>query len=156
MADAPLAPGHLVLDVGAGHGVITATLVEAGVRVVAVELHPGRVEALRSRFAGEPVTVVRADAADLKLPRRPFHVVASPPFGHSSALVRRLMAPGSRLVSARLILQRQAAHRWAGPTAPGRGRWARTFTATLGPPVPRRAFRPPPQVDAQILRLDRH
>jgi SAM-dependent methyltransferase len=93
---ARVVPGELVLDVGAGLGALTAPLVRAGAQVVAVELHPGRAEKLRRRFADEPVTVVRADAADLRLPSRPFRVVSSPPYGISTALLKRLLAPGSR------------------------------------------------------------
>ena len=79
VADAAVLPGELVLDIGAGRGPLTAELVERGARVIAVELHPGRAEHLRQRFAGQPVTVVQADAVSLRLPRRPFRVVASPP-----------------------------------------------------------------------------
>jgi SAM-dependent methyltransferase len=39
VADAAVRPGELVLDIGAGHGALTAELVERGARVVAVELH---------------------------------------------------------------------------------------------------------------------
>ena len=87
VADAGISPGDLVVDIGAGTGAVTAPLVAAGARVIAVELHPRRVAQLRERFDGEDVTVVRADAADLRLPRRPFRVVANPPFACSSALV---------------------------------------------------------------------
>jgi len=108
----------LVLDIGAGDGAITEVLVDAGCRVVAVELHPGRADVLRRRF-GDRVTVVRADAADLRLPRRGFHVVANPPFGVSAPLLRRLLHPGSRMVSARLVLQDPVARRWSSPAAFG-------------------------------------
>ena len=40
VADAAVCPGELVLDIGAGHGALTAKLVERGARVIAVELHP--------------------------------------------------------------------------------------------------------------------
>lgn len=53
--------GDLVVDLGAGHGVLTAALVDAGAHVVAVELHPSRLAVLDERFAGDPVTVGRAD-----------------------------------------------------------------------------------------------
>lgn len=145
--------GDTVLDVGAGHGAITAPLLATGARVIAVEAHPDRARWLRERFADAVVVV--ADAADLRLPRRPFHVVANPPFGVTTALMRRLLHPGSRLRSAHLVLQRQAARRWASPSAPGIGRWAQRFDATLGWRIPRRAFSPPPHVDAQVLIVHR-
>jgi len=63
VAEAAIRPGETVVDVGAGTGALTARLIDAGARVVAVELHPKRLAALRRRF-GSTVTVVRADAAD--------------------------------------------------------------------------------------------
>lgn len=119
-------PGELVLDIGAGAGALTAPLVRAGARVIAVELHPGRAERLAARFAGAPVTVLRVDARDLRLPHRPFRVVSSPPYGISSAMLRLLTARGSSLVAADLVLQRAVVRRWAdaGPPPTGRRRAA--------------------------------
>jgi len=150
---AGVSPGELVLDVGAGLGALTAPLVRAGARVVAVELHPGRADRLRRRFADAPVTVVRADAGDLRLPSRPFRVVSSPPYNISTALLKRLLAPGSRLVSADLVLQRQVANRWARGEAPGANRWFRYYDPSIGLRLPRKAFTPPPHVDSAVLVL---
>jgi 23S rRNA (adenine-N6)-dimethyltransferase len=156
VADAAVTPGELVLDIGAGTGAVTAPLVAAGARVIAVELHPGRLAALRNRFAAVPaVTVVRADAGDLRLPRRPFRVVASPPYAVTALLLRRLLAPGSRLAAADLVLQRAAARRWADGRAPGAGRWLADYAVTLGRPIPRSAFAPPPAVASTTLRIRR-
>lgn len=154
MAEARIAPGALVIDVGAGLGALTAPLVEAGARVIAVEAHPGRARYLRQRFA-DAVVVVQADARDLRLPRRPFQVVANPPFHATAALLRRLLQPGSRLLSAHLVVQDQAARRWVGSQPPGAGRWRATFDVSLGLPLPRSAFRPPPRVDARVLVVQR-
>ena len=154
VADADLGPHDLVLDLGAGTGALTAPLVATGASVIAVEAHPGRARALRQRFGGA-VTVVQADVGDLRLPRRPFHVVANPPFGSTAAMLRRLLQPGGRVIDAHLVLQDQVARRWAGPSAPGRGRWGRDVAVSLGPRIPRRAFSPPPRVDARVLRLSR-
>lgn len=153
--DAAVRAGDLVLDIGAGTGSITAPLVAAGARVVAVELHPGRARALRTRFAYAPVIVVEADAADLRLPRRPFRVVANPPFAVTSPLLRRLLARGSRLVRADLVLGRPAAMRWARGEPRGANRWMTTFDARVTQTVPRSAFVPRPSVDAVVLRIDR-
>lgn len=147
--------GDLVLDVGAGTGVIAARLVSSGARVIAVELHPERAASLRQRFQGNEVTVVQADAADLRLPRRPFRVVANPPYAITSLLLRRLLQPGSRLEKADLVLQRQAAQRWASANAPGYARWSQTFRVRVGPRIPRSAFRPYAGVDHAVLVIGR-
>ena len=154
VASAGVRPGDLVLDVGAGRGALTAPLLDAGARVVAVELHPERVRHLRRRFGGA-VTVVRADAADLRLPTRPFHVVASVPYAVTTPLLRRLTHPGSRLLAAHLVVQAQAATRWSSPAAPAAARWQRVFDVSVGAAVPRRAFRPAPRVDSRVLVLRR-
>lgn len=147
-------PGDTVLDIGAGTGALTAPLVSTGARVIAVEQHPQRARALQDRF-GDEIVLVRADAADLRLPRRPYHVVANPPFAITSDVLRRLLQRGSRLLSAHLVLQEAAARRWTSARAPGAGRWSQTHLASLGPALPRRAFTPPPRVAARVLVLRR-
>lgn len=155
---AGVSAGDLVLDVGAGAGAITAHLIERGARVIAVELHPARAAELRRRFAGADVRVVRADAADLRLPGRPFRVVANPPFAVTTALIRRLVHPRSQLVRAELIVPRHAAGRWAGDGGrpDRRGRAASvTFELAWAGRVPREAFRPSPPDDAALLSIVR-
>jgi 23S rRNA (adenine-N6)-dimethyltransferase len=143
-----------VLDVGAGTGALTAPLLTTGARVIAVEVHPERAAHLRARF-GRELTVVEADARDLRLPRRPFHIVANPPFAATSDLLRRLVHHGSRLEQAHLVLQSQAARRWSGADAPGARRWRAHLDAEVGPRIPRNAFRPAPRVDSRVLVLRR-
>lgn len=155
VADAAVVPGDLVLDVGAGAGVLTALLVARGARVVAVELHPGRAARLRDRFADDRVRVVCADATDLRLPRRPFKVVSNPPFAATTALLRRLTAPGSRLERADVVVPTHVARRWSDGLAPGAARWGSTFDARRTGAVPARAFRPPAPCAASVLVLER-
>ncbi len=146
MAAAEVRPGELVLDIGAGEGALTAHLVRARARVVAVELNPRRAAVLRERFPG--ITVVHADATSMPLPGRPFRVVANPPYGISSSLLRTLLRPGSRLVAADLVLQRAVVRKYSSATA-------RTFRLTAGLGLPRRAFLPPPRVDSAVLVVRR-
>jgi 23S rRNA (adenine-N6)-dimethyltransferase len=148
-------PGDLVLDVGAGEGSLTEALLGVGARVVAIELHPGRAQSLRRRFVGEAVRVVAVDAADLRLPRRRFTVVANPPFAIATALLNRLVAPGSRLSAADVVVPRYIARRWCSHGSKGSPRWGRQFEVTLGLRLPARSFVPRAPRDAVVLRLRR-
>ena len=112
VARAGICNGDLVVDLGAGTGAVTAALLAAGARVLAVERHPDRLATLRACFAGAPVTVVDADVRQLRLPRRPFRVVANPPWAAAEA-VRRQLLRSPQLVRADLILPRWLVHRWA-------------------------------------------
>jgi 23S rRNA (adenine-N6)-dimethyltransferase len=104
--------GDLVVDLGAGTGALTAALVDAGARVIAIELHPARADALRDRFRGAPVTVVRTDVGRARLPRRPFRVVANPPWSLAET-VRASLLRSPHLVRADLVLPRWLVRRWA-------------------------------------------
>jgi 23S rRNA (adenine-N6)-dimethyltransferase len=153
--NAGITSGELVLDVGAGTGALTRPLVERGARVIAFELHPRRANDLRRDFGGEKVTVVQADGADARLPRRPFRVVANPPFGICVALLRRLTAPGSRLIRADVIVPWHVAERWVYGTPPGSQRWRREFECSFELPIPRSAFSPPPPSGVSVLVIKR-
>jgi len=151
VAAAGVCPGDLVIDIGAGRGALTGPLVAAGARVLAVELHAGRASFLNERFASAPVTVLRTDALALRLPHRPFRVVASPPYSIASPLLRLLLTRRSHLLSADLVLPRPVVGRFVD----GRVRVSPRWALSHGGALPRRAFQPPPQTDSAVLRVRR-
>lgn len=98
MARAGVRAGDLVLDVGAGHGVITAALVI------------------------------------------------------TTALLRRLLSPGSRLDTAQLVVPTHVAARWAGGRGPHAGDWDIRIAARLRPS----ALTPPAPSAPAVLAVRRH
>src|SRR5712664_1245025 len=73
--------GDLVLDLGAGAGLISERLARRGCRVLAIEYDPVLAAYLNARFAGvETVRVIHADALDVQMPRQPYKVFANIPF----------------------------------------------------------------------------
>ena len=140
---------------GPAPGPLPCTYCPPALEVIAVEAHPGRARILRERF-GRDVIVVRADAGDLRLPRRPFRVVANPPFASSMGLLRRLVSPGSRMISADVVLPAHMAARWVSGRAPGTNRWTRTYHPEITLRLPATAFRPPATQPTLVLRLARH
>jgi 23S rRNA (adenine-N6)-dimethyltransferase len=149
--------GDLVVDIGAGNGLISEALVRRGAQVLAIERDPGLAQRLRAKFATWPaVTVVEGDVLTTPLPAEPFRVVANIPFGITTKILRHLLDAGA-LARADMIVQAEVARkRGTG----GRGTllnacWEPWFEFGTGARIPAAAFRPRPRVDAAILIVTR-
>jgi 23S rRNA (adenine-N6)-dimethyltransferase len=157
--DAGVVPGTLVLDLGAGGGLLTRALLDAGAWVRAVELDAAALRQLRTRFGGDPrVEVVEADATTLSVPTRPFAVVGNLPFAAGTAILRRLLGdPRVPLTQLDAIVEwGLAAKRTAvWPSTLLGCTWGAWYELRLVRRVPRASFAPPPSVDAAVLRATR-
>ena len=142
--------GDLVLDLGAGAGVLSAALVRAGARVVAVEIDPRLAAGLRRRFP----EVIEGDARHVRLPREPFKVVANLPFEGSTTILRRLLQPREALVSADAVVEWGVATKRTAlwPSTELSVYWSAWFELSIARRLPRCVFAPPPAVDAGVLR----
>jgi 23S rRNA (adenine-N6)-dimethyltransferase len=152
--DAGIEPGRLVVDVGAGTGMLTRALVEAGARVVALEADPALATTLRRRFDGASVDVVETDARRWSWPREPFSVVSNLPFAGSGEILGGLLRdPHSGLVSADVIVQWELAAKQAAvwPATMRATYWRAWFDVGIVARLARSAFSPPPRVDAAVL-----
>ncbi len=149
--------GDLVVDIGAGNGLISSALVRRGAQVIAIERDPSLAERLRAKFATWPaVTVVEGDVLDTPLPDTPFRVVANLPFGITTKILRHLL-DADALARADVIVQAEVARkRGTG----GRGTllnacWEPWYEFGTGARIAASAFRPRPRVDAAVLIVTR-
>ena len=150
---------HLVLDIGAGTGALTAELARRSDRVRAIEIDAALVVRLRDRFARVPqVEIVHADVLRLPLPAEPFRVAANIPFNACTAICRRLLDdPRVPLDRADLIVELAVAWKRArvSPSTALGVYWGAWHEFTLARRLDATAFAPPPQTDAGLLRITR-
>jgi 23S rRNA (adenine-N6)-dimethyltransferase len=145
--------GDLVLDLGAGTGVLTAALARAGASVVPVEIDRVLAAGLNRRLPD----AIQGDATRIALPREPFKVVANLPFDGATAILRRLLDPRVPLATADVIVEWGFAEKRAAvwPSTQLATYWGAWFELALTRRLPRGVFAPPPTVDAAVLRIKR-
>lgn len=145
----------LVVEIGAGSGVITRPLADEARRVIAIERDPRWASRLKRSFAArENVEVVIGDALSTPLPDEPFRVVASVPFHLTTAILHRLLDdPARSSERLHLLVQREVANKHARttPTTLKTLTWSPWWRFEVGREVPASAFEPEPKVDARLL-----
>jgi 23S rRNA (adenine-N6)-dimethyltransferase len=152
--DACVRAGELVLDLGAGRGMLTAPLSRRGARCVAVELDPTSVAALRRRL--RDVEVVEGDLLRQPLPDEPFRVVANLPFHLANDVLRRLLDdPRVPLERADVIVEWGMAVKRAAvwPSTMRGVVWGARYRFSVSRHLPPSAFGPQPKTDAGVLTI---
>jgi 23S rRNA (adenine-N6)-dimethyltransferase len=156
VADAGVSAGDLVVDVGAGSGMLTAPLLATGARVIAIE--PDVRFAARLRRACPTAHVIEADALVTPWPREPFRVVANLPFARAADICRSLLSdPKTPLLSADLVVEWDFAVKrvrlW--PSTAQTVVWSAWYELAVVRRIEARAFAPVPSVAAAVLRARR-
>jgi 16S rRNA (adenine1518-N6/adenine1519-N6)-dimethyltransferase len=161
IAAADLAPDESVLEVGAGHGVLTVELARRVRRVVAVEVDREILPVLRETTASYPaVEVLGGDLLDV-VPAKvfagvPYKLVANLPYYITAMALRHFIEatqPPALMVT---MVQREVAQRMVAE--PGDMSLLSLSVRIYGEPrlvaqVPASAFFPPPQVDSAVVRI---
>ncbi|MFI9630380.1 ErmE/ErmH/ErmO/ErmR family 23S rRNA (adenine(2058)-N(6))-methyltransferase [Streptomyces sp. NPDC052042] len=151
-------PGEVVVEIGAGNGVITREMARLCQRVVAYEIDRSFADRLRQSTAADPrIEVITGDFLKSRQPEGAFSVVGNIPFGNTADIVDWCLN-ARRLRTTTLVTQLEYARKRTG----GYGRWSRLTVSTwpevewrMGERISRQRFRPVPAVDSAVLRLER-
>jgi 23S rRNA (adenine-N6)-dimethyltransferase len=153
--EASVEKDDLVVELGAGGGMLTYQLARVAQEIVAVEYDPHWVSHLKERFSGDNnVRVVYEDALRVKLPREPFRVVANVPFCITTSILHRLLDdPTAPPETVHLLVQKQVAlkHARSTPTTSKTLNWSPWYAFSTGLELPADAFYPKPEVDACLM-----
>jgi len=166
---AGLDPDEPVLEVGPGLGSLTLGLLDAGARVLAVEIDPVLAGALGATVAAHTtparaaaLRVVHADALTVPAATlgRPAALVANLPYNVAVPVLLRLLADLPSLRHGLVMVQREVADRLvAGPGSRTYGvpsvKLAWYAAARLAGRVPPSVFWPVPNVDSGLVAFER-
>lgn len=158
---AEVGKGDVVLEVGPGTGTLTAVLIDAGAKVIAVEKDEALAKGLVSRFGNGSLQLYGEDILEFDLTALPpgYKVAANIPYYLTSNLLRLLSESSNPPDRMALLVQKEVAERIvAGPGQMSLLGVSVQFynEVSLGPIVPAKLFTPPPKVDSQIIKLVRH
>src|ERR1035437_1140798 len=163
---ARIEPGMIVLEIGPGKGILTRGLLKAGAKVIAVEKDERAVEYMKENFVTEiadgKLKLVQDDTltinpADLGLEKEKYVIVANIPYYITGEILRKFLTAEvcpSRMV---LLVQKEVAKRIVA--ADKKESILSISVKAYGEPkyidtVPKRSFRPIPNVDSAIILID--
>ncbi|KAE8145274.1 S-adenosyl-L-methionine-dependent methyltransferase [Aspergillus avenaceus] len=157
--------GQTVLEVGPGPGVLTMRILEKAKKVVAVELDPRMAAELTKNVQGTPaekrLQIVLGDFVKTDLTQLPpFQIcISNTPYQISSPLIFKLLSMPNPPKTCVLMVQREFALRLIA--RPGDALYSRLsvnvqFFARVQHimKVGRNNFRPPPQVESSVVRVE--
>lgn len=151
--------GDVVLEVGPGQGSLTDKLLEAGAKVIAVELDEILADRLISRnldnLKVHIKSILEFDLGELPAD---YKVVANIPYYLTSKLIRNLSESTNSPISSTLLIQKEVAERVCA--RPGNMSLlsvsAQVYNeCELGPVITANKFTPPPKVDSRLVKLER-
>ena len=159
-------PADTVIEIGPGYGALTVPLSRKAARVVAIELDRDVIPVLRTNLAAAGSSnveirnedILETDLASLIDPGRT-RVVGNLPYYITTPIVMKLLESRLPFESITVMMQREVADRaLAGPGSKDYGVLSvsvRYFAeASRVVEVDRTSFRPVPNVDSTVIRLD--
>ncbi|MCR4753812.1 MAG: rRNA adenine N(6)-methyltransferase family protein [Candidatus Saccharibacteria bacterium] len=148
----------VVIDIGAGSGVITSALARRCKQVIAVEPDAETAALLRKNTKRcDNVMIVEKDFLEMELPDGPYKIFANPPFHLSSAILHKLDEAKNPPDAIYLILQKQFALKLLNNDRHYTSQLGKQLYVQYAPrirlPLRPNYFTPPPAVPTVLLEL---
>ena len=163
VAAANLKPGETVVEVGPGQGVLTAALLNSGVKVIAIEKDDNLIGVLQEKFVAEiannKLEIIHHDALEFDpiLINQSYKIVANLPYYITGEFLKKFLTTQHQPDLMVLMLQKEVAERIARDKKEsvlsmsvkvyGEPKYVRT--------VSKGNFQPVPKVDSAILLIEK-
>lgn len=154
-------PADMLVEIGPGEGALTRVLLERVAHLTAIEIDRDLCARLLEQFPAERLTLHCADALEFDFSTLPqgARLLGNLPYNISTPLLFRLAGVAERFRDLHFMLQREVVERMVAPhSTPAYGRLSvmlqtrfrmqKLFRVAPG------AFRPPPQVESALVRME--
>lgn len=154
-------PEDTVVEIGPGHGRLTRMLSQVASRVIGIEIDISLYNRLKEELKGiDNILLIHGDALRFSYDELDqFKVVANIPYYITTPIIFKLLEYRKNLISMTLTVQKEVADRIVAiPNTKNYGILS-VIIQYYGEPslkfvIPRGAFRPPPDVDSAVVRID--
>lgn len=153
----------MVVEIGAGIGILTKELLKHAKRVMTIELDKGLLPLMdlyvQEERTADNLEVVEGNALQVPMPSVPYKIIANIPYHITSPLLRHAFLESEvRPTSMTLLIQREVAEKICDPDDKSLLGIIVAFfgKARIVRHVPPACFLPPPAVDSSVLHVDCH
>ena len=157
-------PGQRLVEIGPGHGALTAPVLDRAGAMTAIEFDRDLIAELQGRFANTGLRLINADAlrfdfTSLATEGQRLRVFGNLPYNISTPLLFHLLDQRAVIADMLFMLQREVVDRMAaGPGDPDYGRLSVMLQYACAVhslfTVPPGAFWPAPKVHSRIVQLE--
>ena len=150
-----LTENSLILDLGAGEGIITRELLKRNYRVEAIELDTELYQQLQTEF-GDNAKITQQDIRKIQYPEGEFYIISNPPFNIFSELIKNIYLSPNNPEAALIFGQKEAIERVIGNTEPSIISIILNslYNCEVVYNFEKTDFSPAPSVSVQLLRLE--
>ena len=148
----------VVLDIGAGTGIITEELSKYANKVIAYELDQRYFKKLQEKFNNSSNIILKNENfLNIELPRKEFKIFSNIPFFITADIINKITDVNSKLEEAFLFVQKESAERFAGEPKNTQIATILSFMyeIKIREKFQKKDFKPMPNVDIVLLNIRR-